>query len=122
LQVDGQAVAFNYNYCYQGRLFGLRMGFLDRPEFSGAGSVLLQKMIQDSCQRGDESIDLGSKYLDCKRHWATAVRTSYRYSHFPATALRAQALRAKRWVRRMLIGEENPLADDKNGRAAAYSS
>lgn len=100
LLVDGEPAAFAYNYHYAGCVQGLRSGF--DPAFSkdGAGTVLYARMLQDSCARQDRCIDFGAGYLQCKRHWITHVEASYRYTHFPVADVRAQLLRAKRWLHR----------------------
>ncbi len=97
LLVDGEPAAFSYQYHYQGYVNGLRMGF--DPEFAkqGAGTVMMGRMIEDSFARGDRTLDLGTDYLECKRHWVTSIAGSYRYSHYAGTG-RAQVLRAKRLV------------------------
>lgn len=97
LLVDGKPVAFSYGYHYQGYVNGLRMGF--DPEYAkqGAGTVMMSRMFEDSFARGDRTFDLGTDYLECKRHWVTSVAGSYRYSHYAGTG-KAQVLRAKRFV------------------------
>jgi CelD/BcsL family acetyltransferase involved in cellulose biosynthesis len=102
LYVNDTAVAFNYAYCLQGSLFGLRMGFDRATGAEGAGSVLLYRMLQDSFVRGDRVFDLGDEYLDCKRPWQTLTVASYRYSHYPPVVSRAQLIHAKRWVQSWL--------------------
>ena len=64
----------------------------------GAGTVLLARLIEDSFQRGDRIVDLGSEYLDCKRHWQTRLEPSYHVTHFRSSGPKAQALRLKRWL------------------------
>jgi CelD/BcsL family acetyltransferase involved in cellulose biosynthesis len=98
LLLDGRAVAFAYNYVYDGRLYGLRKGF--DPELAAVrpGLVLDARMIEDGIGRGDRCYDLGVGSLDIKRPWQTGMATSYRFTHFPATASRVQLLRLKRWL------------------------
>lgn len=96
LYVDDEPVAFIYNYHCEGRLFGLRMGY--DPSFDGAGSILMHDVLEDSFQRGDVAFDLGAGYLEWKRPWLTAVVESFHYTHYAPTAVRAQALRLKRWI------------------------
>ncbi|MCE9546444.1 MAG: GNAT family N-acetyltransferase [Planctomycetia bacterium] len=100
LLVDERPVAFAYNYHYDGSVYGLRMGYDDKSSPEGAGSVLLCRTIEDSCRRGDTLYDLGPGYLECKRQWYTRLTSTYRYTHFPLTAPRAQAVRLARWVKR----------------------
>ncbi len=104
LMVDGKPVAFSYQYHYQGYVNGLRMGFDPQYAKQGAGTVLVSHMIEDSFARGDRTLDLGTDYLECKRHWVTSVAGSYRYSHYAGTG-RAQVLRAKRLVDAWWQGE-----------------
>jgi CelD/BcsL family acetyltransferase involved in cellulose biosynthesis len=97
LLIDGDPVAFAYNYCYRGTVYGLRKGYDPRLAGCGPGTVLQAMILEDSFRRGDRLYDLGVGSLESKRHWQTAPVTSYRYTHFPATAPRAQLLRMKRW-------------------------
>jgi CelD/BcsL family acetyltransferase involved in cellulose biosynthesis len=96
LLLDQRPAAFMYNYCYQGRVYGLRMGFDPQVSRVGAGNVLVRALVRDSFERGDKFIDLGPGYDAYKRHWRTATVASHRYSCFAPTAPRAQALRLKR--------------------------
>jgi hypothetical protein len=96
LYVDDQPVAFAYNYHYNGRVEGLRMGFDPAYAAGSPGAALLKMMIEDSFRRGEHTIDLGADYLHCKRHWLTRLDTSYRYTHYPLAAPKAQLLRLKR--------------------------
>lgn len=91
----GQPAAFGYNYVVRGEIFGLRMGFDPRVTNQGAGTVLVARMLQDSCERGDTLFNFGAGYLECKRYWLTSVELTHRYSWFPHT-VRAQAIRLKR--------------------------
>lgn len=112
LLLDGRPIAFLYNYHYRGRVFGLRMGFDPALAGAGPGKVLMGMMLQNSFERGDRELDLGAGSLDAKRSWLTGLTTSYRYTHFPATALRANVLRLKRWYTRQRHGR-NYLAGSK---------
>ena len=98
LRIDGRAVAFAYNYHFAGQVYGLRAGFDPAVGRSGSGTVLMRLMVEDSFCRGDERIDLGPDPLKYKRRWATRIQTSYHYPHYAADGLKAQALRAKRWL------------------------
>lgn len=104
LEVDGRPVAFAYNYHFNGRVFGLRMGHVRDETFEGAGTVLMLRMLRESANRGDTLVDLGPEYLDCKRNWLTKIIASGRATHYPVLALRAQALRLKRWWDRRRAG------------------
>jgi CelD/BcsL family acetyltransferase involved in cellulose biosynthesis len=102
LLIDDRPVAFNYAYHYRGYVFGLRTGFDPSLAAEGAGTILQARMIEDCFARGDRTYDLGPGYLDCKRHWQTTARASYRYTHFPTIAPIAQLARAKRGIERLL--------------------
>ncbi len=96
LCLDGQPIAFAYNYVREGRLYGLRAGYDAALARLGPGSVLQGLMLCDSFRRKDTLLDLGFTSLDLKRHIATRVVAAVRYSHFGPSA-RAQILRVKRW-------------------------
>lgn len=102
LFVAGQPAAFSYGYHYRGWTYGLRMGFDAEVSRDGLGTVLLHRMLQDSCVRGDHALDLGPGSLECKRHWQTELRTSYHSTYYARTAPKAQALRLKRIARQWL--------------------
>lgn len=98
LYVGGRPVAFAYNYHYQGHVFGLRSGFDASVATAGAGTVLLGRALRDSFHRDDKTYDLGPGSLEAKRYWLTTVESSYRYTHYPISVPRVQALRLKRWL------------------------
>ena len=98
LYLSGQPVAFAYNYHFDSYVFGLRMGFDRERSAQGAGTALLRFALEDGCERGDRVVDLGLGYLDAKRHWWTDLVPSYRYTHTPRYAPRAQAYRVGRWL------------------------
>ncbi|HEY2826411.1 MAG TPA: GNAT family N-acetyltransferase [Pirellulales bacterium] len=108
LLLDGRPVAFAYNYCFRDWVYGVRNGYDPAAVQEGAGTVLMCKMIEDSCRRGDQLLDLGPDYLDCKRYWLTRMQPAYHYTHFHPARLRAQALRLKRVVRRWLNWSRPP--------------
>jgi len=106
LLISGQPVAFNYNYHYNGRVYGMRKGF--DPNFSklSPGSVLQKMILEDSFDREDTFYDMGPKFYEAKRHWATSRRASHRLTHYPKVVSRAQLVRLKRWLsNRMTVGE-----------------
>ncbi|MGA2068680.1 MAG: GNAT family N-acetyltransferase [Thermoguttaceae bacterium] len=107
LLVAGRPVAFIYHYHYDGRLYGLRKGFDAEFAHLRPGLVLQYLVLEDGWRRGDRSCDLGVGSHDSKRHWQTAVATSYRFTHFPAAVVRAQLLRLNRWVRRKVHGQHD---------------
>jgi len=102
LMLDDRPAAFAYNYCCQGAVSGLRIGY--EPELSGfgPGGVVQRMILEDGVRRGDVLYDLGPGSLEYKQNWQTAVVTSYRYAYYPWSAPRMQLLRLRRWVRRCL--------------------
>ena len=99
LRVDGRAAAFQYNYLFGGQLFGLRMGF--DPQFSrqGVGKVIMSRMIQDSFNRHDKTIDMGIGDFQFKRRFRTDVETNNRYTCYSWLAWRSQGVRLTRWLK-----------------------
>lgn len=99
LLVNGRPVAFTYNYHYQGRLTGVRMGF-DAQFGRGLGTALLLRSMEDSSSRGDEWYDLGPGDAPWKRSLRTDMEATYRLCYWPWTSWRSQAMRFSRWARR----------------------
>ncbi|TWT90714.1 hypothetical protein Mal64_11090 [Pseudobythopirellula maris] len=98
LRIDGEPLAYLYNYSCQGRVFGLRMGYRqDAP--SGVGIGLMAAALQESFARGDVAYDLGIGGEAFKRRMRTHVETNYRITHTPLTGWKPQLLRAARWWR-----------------------
>jgi CelD/BcsL family acetyltransferase involved in cellulose biosynthesis len=108
LHLGGQPTAFAYNYHCRGYVYGLRIGFDADASHDGVGTLLLGESIRDSFARGDSLYDLGVGSLECKRHVRTGLLDIFRLSHFAATPLRVQLLRAKRWMegRRLAAGRQ----------------
>jgi CelD/BcsL family acetyltransferase involved in cellulose biosynthesis len=98
LRVNGETVAYSYNYVKDGHLTGIRRGHLPSYAPFGAGNVMCLRMVQDSFERQDASLDLGPGWLDIKRRWSTRLVNSYRYTHYPWRAPRSQLLRLKHWM------------------------
>lgn len=103
LRLHGQPVAFAYNYVCAQRVFGLRLGYDRARAQDGVGSLLLAQVVEDSFARGDRLYDLGTGYLDTKRHFMTRTVNLLRYSHFYPGACRAQLVHLKRWVQEQLF-------------------
>jgi CelD/BcsL family acetyltransferase involved in cellulose biosynthesis len=97
LRIDGRAIAFAYNYHWDGHVLGVRVGY--DPEFknAGAGKALYAMLIRDGYARGDRVFEMGIGSMDIKTEWMTRTVHSYRYSHYPLSAPKAQALRLKHW-------------------------
>ena len=99
LYLNGQPIAFEYNYVYRGSIFGLRKGFDPNWGACGPGTSLQCRTLEDDFRRGDHLHDLGPGSLECKEPWTTEVVDSGRYTYYPAAVARAQALRLKHWLR-----------------------
>ena len=100
LYIDGKPVAFNYNYHYRGYVSSLRLGFDPQFAKAGVGTVLTHKMLEDSCARGDHTIDFLPGSHGVKRPWQTQLEASTRFEYLPRTSSRNNLLRAGRWVSR----------------------
>jgi CelD/BcsL family acetyltransferase involved in cellulose biosynthesis len=96
--VDGRPAAFLYGYHCLGRITALRTGY-DASIGSGTGSVMLLKSLQDSCQRGDRSIDFGPGEREHKRRLRTRVEATYRLTYTPISSWRSQTVRWTRWAK-----------------------
>jgi len=99
LKVDGKPAAFQYNYCYDGDIFGLRMGYDKRYDRQGLGNVVLNRTLEDSFQRGDRKLELGIGDYPFKRRIRNKVHRNYRLTCYPALAWRAQGVRITRWLK-----------------------
>ncbi len=96
LYLDGRPAAYYYGYRCDGDVLGLRSGY-DPKVASGAGSVLLGLVIDDSLSRGDRRLDLGVGFEAHKARLRTTVETSARLTHIAPGAWRPRALRAAKW-------------------------
>jgi CelD/BcsL family acetyltransferase involved in cellulose biosynthesis len=119
LLVDGRPAAFAYNYHLHGRLTGLRVGYdaslgQSGQVPSGLGTALMLRSIEDSCERGDVSLDLGPGETPFKQRLRTEAEASYRMIYAPLASWRSQAVRFSRWAKRRL----GP-ADAGSGKAAS---
>ena len=99
LKLDGQPAAFQYNYRFDGNLFGLRMGF--DPSFSSncVSKALVGWMIEDSFARGDQLLDLGAGKYVFKPCYRTGIATSQRLTYYPRNAVRGQGVRLTQWLK-----------------------
>ena len=100
LFVNGEAVAFVYNYHYSGNLFSLRIGYDPSLASDGAGNLLYAFAIRDSMNRGDRLYDLGPGSLECKKYLWTRQEKLLTYRHYAPLALRSQIVRFKSWITR----------------------
>lgn len=90
--LNGTPAAFSYNYCYQGWVYSLRIGFDPNLSTNGLGRLLLGRMIQDSMARGDRVLDLGVGSLETKKRWLTSIETSGRCVYYSKVSPRARLL------------------------------
>ncbi|MEM9659054.1 MAG: GNAT family N-acetyltransferase, partial [Planctomycetota bacterium] len=96
LYVNDLPIAFAYNYCYRGHVFGLRVGYDAEFHQAGAGALLCAMSIEDSILRGDWRYDLGPGGMEHKRHFMTHPLPMYRFSCYRTASLKQQLLRIKR--------------------------
>jgi hypothetical protein len=64
----------------------------------GADIVLMGRMLKDGCERDDLRY-LFPALVSPPPGWETRTAIATRYTHFAATAARAQALRLNHWVK-----------------------
>lgn len=95
IKLNGEYVAFGYNYVYDGSLLGLRVGYDAQYTKIGLGNLLYLYAFQDCFARQDKQFDMGIGSLDIKRFWWTQTACSYHLTHYPLAAPRAQLLRLK---------------------------
>jgi CelD/BcsL family acetyltransferase involved in cellulose biosynthesis len=93
--LDGQPLAFAYNYHWRGYNFGLRIGYDAALSRDGVGNVLTVNSIKSACQHGDHTYDMGPGSLEYKRYFATDIVPILQYNHYHTLAARAQVLRLK---------------------------
>jgi CelD/BcsL family acetyltransferase involved in cellulose biosynthesis len=106
LYLDGQPLAFSYNYHRGGRVYGLRTGFDATLARESPGSQLHASVLRDGVARGDRLYDLGVGSMHAKRRFATRVVPIVRYSHFVSASPRVQLLRLKRWFQARAARQE----------------
>jgi CelD/BcsL family acetyltransferase involved in cellulose biosynthesis len=96
--VDGRPAAFLYGYHCHGNIAALRTGY-DASFGDGTGSALVLKFVQDSCQRGDHTIDFGPGEREHKRRLRTRTESTWRLTYTPISSWRSQAVRWTRWAK-----------------------
>lgn len=119
LYVDGKPVCAAYGYCSSGRVEGVTL-VSNGDALPAAGSVLIGRMLRDSCDRGDETYVFPIRNTEFATPWKTTVATSYRYTHFASVAAKAQVLRlnhlAKEW-----FGKAGRASSQSPARTPAHS-
>lgn len=113
LLVDGRPAAFAYNYHFHGKLAGVRVGYNPSIGISGLGTALVLRSIEDSCERGDVSLDLGAGETQFKKRLRTRFEANYRVTYSPLGSWRSQAVRLSRWAKRLAPVE------NETGKAAS---
>jgi CelD/BcsL family acetyltransferase involved in cellulose biosynthesis len=108
LTLGGQPAAFLYGYHYAGNVTALRTGF-DAANNGGIGSALMLRTIEDSCRRGDRTIDFGPGEREHKRRLRTRTETTYQLTYTPLDSWRSQAVRLSRWAKRRLNERREPV-------------
>lgn len=99
LLLNETPLSFGYNYCWDHRLVGLRIGYdPGNAATAGAGSLLRAYIVRDGCERGDVVYDMGPGAMEIKRHLRTRMATISRYSHIDSLSPRIQLIRVKRWL------------------------
>lgn len=104
LKLGDRPIAFSYNYHHRGRVQGIRMGFDLQSPIPGTGTALVAHMLRDSCERGDECIDLGLGNQKFKQRLRTDSEEITRLTHTPIAAWRPQLVRATRWFKERVAG------------------
>jgi CelD/BcsL family acetyltransferase involved in cellulose biosynthesis len=92
--LDDRPVSFAYNYCFQGHVFALRLGYDPEMAKLGPGNFVEELAIQDSFARGDHIYELGPDAEETKRQLRTRLEPIWQYTHYPRT-VRSQLLRWK---------------------------
>jgi CelD/BcsL family acetyltransferase involved in cellulose biosynthesis len=57
------------------------------------------KSMEDSCRRGDRTIDFGPGEREHKRRLRTRIESTYRLTYTPLDSWRSQAVRWSRWAK-----------------------
>jgi CelD/BcsL family acetyltransferase involved in cellulose biosynthesis len=99
LKIEGRPAAFSYGYHFQGKVTIARTGFDTSIDNDPESAIMLQ-LIEDSRNRGDDSIDFGPGEREYKRHLRSRTESTYRLTYTPLDSWRSQAVRITRWAKR----------------------
>lgn len=104
LRLGGRPIAFAYGYTWNGSYFGLRNGF--DPEYAayGPGAVATVQAIERAIDAGDRTLDLGPGSGAYKQTLGALPCPIGCRTHYSPFSLKAQLLRAKRWLRPSVLG------------------
>jgi hypothetical protein len=97
LLIDGEPAAFLYGYHTDGNITMLRAD-IDPSTSGNVGLALVLKSIEDSCRRGDRTIDLGPGNEMFESTLRTRTSTTYRLAYTPLGSWRSQLARLSRWT------------------------
>lgn len=103
VNAEGHPSAFFYGYHHAGNVTALRAG-VDASTDNGISLALVLQVIQDSCNRGDRTIDFGRGEQQFKRWVRTRTESTYRLTFTPLDSWRSQAVRLTRWATRRYSG------------------
>lgn len=92
-----EVVAFCYNFHHGGRIQGIRMGYEPGFQRLSLGTVLMAFQIEDSFQRGDSMIDLGTQHAEVKQRWVTRALPARRVCYYSPLSMSAHVLRWGHW-------------------------
>jgi hypothetical protein len=99
LTIEGRPSAFLNGYHYNGQVTALHTGFDPANDHAIILALMLQT-IQDSCNRGDHTMNLGPGEREFNRWLRTRMESTYQLTYLPANSWRSQALRLSRWAKR----------------------
>jgi CelD/BcsL family acetyltransferase involved in cellulose biosynthesis len=99
IHIAGRPAAFLYSYHHQGQVTLHRTGYDASQAENGIGFGLLLKSLEDSCSRGDHSVDFGPGEREQKRRLRTRVESTYRLTYAPFSSWRSQAVQWSRWAK-----------------------
>ncbi len=95
LYVDERPISFAYNYCFQGHVFALRLGFDPDSAKLSPGNMVETMAIEDSFERGDTIYELGPDALESKRQLRTRLEPVWQHTHYSPSSVISQLLRVK---------------------------
>ena len=101
MYLGGKPLAFTYNYCWRGSVFGCRVGYDAELSKNGVGNHMTLHAVRHAIERGDTLYDLGPGSLDYKRTFASEVVEILQFTHYYPLAARAQALRFNHCLEQM---------------------
>lgn len=101
MYLSGQPLAFAYNYCWRGSIFGVRVGYDAGLSKSGVGNHLTLHSVKHAIEQGDKLYDMGPGSLGYKQNFASEVVDIVQFTHYYPLAVRAQALRLNHCIEQL---------------------